>query len=222
MSATDGDVDFKSVIGQNKNKIPDDNEHHNVGHEMTWREELAIAQPGPDFLVDYVLKIGNSKDEVTIEYDGLPHSGHNDRTGDKIRYPIAGSDRKDITFTKQIEEHYDDYSPSDKHPIEGVVRGKDPYEQLQKGKMYGIRVVKRNDGQNTVHVAYMQDLADDGSPSGPLKELLNVTDHGQFKKHGKGGPRTDYEQGWRVGPRIDGKSGRNEPPYSKGVVVKKI
>jgi len=205
-------VDFKSIIGQGKEKIPDENEHHDPAG---WREEIAIAQPGPDFLIDYVVKIGNSNDEVTIEYDGLPHSGSNDRTGDKIRFPIGDGD---IKFTKQIERDYEDYSPGH----DGVVRGKDNYEPLKKGKMYGIRVVKRNDGQNTVHVAYMQELSEDGSPSSDLKELMRVTDHGQFKKNGKGGPRTDYKNGWRVGPRIDGKSGRNEPPYSKGIVVKKI
>jgi hypothetical protein len=208
---SESDVDFKSVIGQGQDKIPRENERHNVGGSQTWREELAIDQPGPDFQVDYVVKIGDSKDEVTIEYDGLAHSGDNDRSGDKIRYPI---DHGDITYTKQIDTNYKNYHPGD----DGVVRGKDAYEQLQKGKMYGIRVVKRNDGQNTVHVAYMQDLTDDGSPSGPPKELMRVTDHGQFGQK----PRTDYKNGWRVGPRIDGKSSKNEPPYSKGIVVKKL
>jgi hypothetical protein len=205
----DGDS-FKSVIGQGN--IPQKNESRTVNNKQTWREEIAIDQPGPDFQVDYVVKIGDSKDEVTIEYDGLPHHADNDRSGDKIRYPIG---KGDITFTKQIQKHYDDYLPGKK---EGVELGKDAYEPLQKGKTYGIRVVKRNDGKNTVHVAYMQDLTEDGSPSGPIKELMRVTDHAQFGAD----PRTDYKQGWRVGPRIDGKNGENEPPYTKGIVVKKI
>jgi hypothetical protein len=219
MSEKDDDVDFKGVIGQNKDKIPKKNEPRTVSGKKTWREELAISQPGSDFLVDYVVKIGDSKDEVTIEYDGLPHHANNDRTGDKIRYPIG---KGDIIFTKQIDTDYSNtYTPGKK---DGVERGKDAYEPLQKGKTYGLRVVKRNDGQNTVHVAYMQDLEDDGSPSGLLKELIRVTDHGQFKdkKGNASKPRTDYKDGWRVGPRIDGKSGEHEPPYTKGVVVKKI
>ena len=213
------DDSFKSVIGKGLEHVPKKNERHNVGGHKTWREELAIDQPGPDFQVDYVVQVGDSKDEVTIEYDGLRHSGSNDRTGDKIRYPIGNGD---ITFTKQIDTDYKNtYTPGQK---EGVERGKDKYEPLQKGKMYGLRVVKRNDGQNTVHVAYMQDLTEDGSSSGPLKELMHVTDHGQFKdKDGNSSkPRTDYKPDWRVGPRIDGKNSEHEPPYTKGVLVKKL
>src|SRR5690242_11465232 len=112
------DDNFKSVIGQGLEHVPKKNEPRTVNDKKTWREELAISQPGPDFQVDYVVKIGDSNDEVTIEYDGLPHHASNDRTGDKIRYPIG---KGDITFTKQIDTDYKNtYTPDDKK--DGVER----------------------------------------------------------------------------------------------------
>lgn len=84
------DVDsFQIVIGKGLEHLPKKNEFNNP---FGWREELAIPQPGPNFQVDYVVKIGanrkNDNDEITIEYDGLSHSGLNNRSSDRIRFPI--------------------------------------------------------------------------------------------------------------------------------------
>ena len=207
-------VDFNSVIG--KGPKPKENEHHNVNDVMTWREEFGVDQPGPDFLVDYVVEIGanrkNDNEEVSIQYDGLSHSGDNDRTGDKMLFKI---NKGKIQYLHQIDRNNKQkFEVGEK---EGVEPGKDKFEPLQKGKKYGLRVVKRNreDGKSTEHWGYMQNLTD----SGPLKEVIHVIDHGQF---GGDKPRTDFNKDWRVGVRIDGKNGEDDGMYTRGFVVRKL
>ena len=166
-------VDFNSVIGQGPK--PKENEHHDP---MGWREEFGVEQPGPDFQVDYVVEIGpdreNEGEEVSIQYDGLPHAGDNDRPGDKILFKI---NKGQIQYLHQIDE--DNSQKFEVGKKEGVEPGKDKFEPLQKGKRYGLRVVKRNgaDGKSTEHWGYMQNLTD----GGPLKEVIHVIDRGQFK-----------------------------------------
>jgi hypothetical protein len=205
-------VDFNSVIGQGP-KLPKENEHHDP---KGWREEFGVDQPGPDFQVDYVVEIGkdreNDGEEVSIQYDGLPHSGDNDRTGDKILFKI---NKGQIQYLHQIDTNNKQmFEVGEK---DGVEPGKDKFEPLQKGKMYGLRVIKRNraDGKSTEHWGYMQNLTD----GGPLKEVIHVIDHGQFAGDD---PRTDWNKNWRVGVRIDGKNGKKDPMYTRGFVIKKI
>ena len=181
-------VDFNSVIG--KGPKPKENEYHKP---KGWREEFGEDQPGPDFQVDYVVETGADRkhdgEEVSIQYDGLPHSGDNDRTGDKILFKI---NQGQIEYLHQIDQNNKQhYAVGEK---EGVQPGKDKFEPLQKGKMYGLRVVKRNgaDGKSTEHWGYMQNLTD----GGPLKEVIHVIDRGQFKGDS---PRTDFKKEWRVG-----------------------
>jgi len=57
---------------------------------------------------------------------------------------------------------------------------------------------------------YVQNL----STGGPLEKIITVQDTGQFPK---GVLR--YQSGWRVGPRIDGKNDKNEPMYTKGMIL---
>jgi hypothetical protein len=205
-------VDFNSVIGQGP-KLPKENEHHDP---KGWREEFGVDQPGPDFQVDYVVEIGADREadgeEVSIQYDGLPHSGGNDRTGDKILFKI---NKGQIEYLHQIDT--DNSQMFEVGKKEGVEPGKDKFEPLQKGKRYGLRVVKRNgaDGKSTEHWGYMQNLTD----GGPLKEVIHVIDRGQFKEDP---PRTNFEKEWRVGVRIDGKNGRDDKMYTKGFICKKI
>ena len=204
-------VDFKSVIGQGPK--PKENEFHKP---KGFREELGVDQPGPDFQVDYVVEIGadrkNDNEEVSIQYDGLPHSGNNDRTGDKILFKI---NKGQIQYLHQIDTNNKQmFEVGEK---EGVEPGKDKFEPLQKGKTYGLRVVKRNgaDGKSTEHWGYMQNLTD----GGPLKEVIHVIDRGQFAGDD---PRTDFKKEWRVGVRIDGKNGEDDKMYTRGFVVNKI
>ena len=131
-------VDFNSVIGQGP-KPPKENEDH---EPKGWREEFGVDQPGPDFQVDYVVEIGANRkhdgEEVSIQYDGLSHSGDNDRTGDKILFKI---NKGQIEYLHQIDEDNTQHFEVGKK--EGVEPGKDEFEPLQKGKTYGLRVVKR-------------------------------------------------------------------------------
>ena len=205
--------DFNSVIGQGPK--PDENEFHKP---KGFREEFGVPQPGPDFQVDYVVEIGKDRkddnEEVSIQYDGLPHSGDNDRTGDKILFKI---NKGQIQYLHQIDT--DNSQMFDVGEKEGVEPGKDKFVPLQKGKRYGLRVVKRNgaDGKSTEHWGYMQNLTD----GGPLLEVIHVKDHGQFKGDK---PRTAdlFKKEWRVGVRIDGKNGKDDPMYTRGFVIKKL
>ena len=206
-----GGGSFQGVIGQNLSSIANDTQQHNG----KWREEGKIPQPGPNIQIDYVVQISADRrdpnDQVTIEYDGLEHHGNNPRDGDKIRFNIGSGD---VFYTHQVGENYTrTYTAHQGQP--GVTPGKDAYEPLQKGKTYGLRVVKRNVGNTTEHIGYMQNLTD----GGPLKEVIRVKDSGQFSG---AKPQTDWVPEWRVGPRIDGKNSATDPLYSKGMTVRSI